>query len=144
MRTRARVFCAASRTARSWLALSAPGFSTSTCLPARTAASVSGASEALGVATITAWTSGSAKTAAAALLIDPTANLYFDGHNDQWFVAYFGEYFRQHLHLPAVFNSAAAVGMPQPIFYGAVFYPVLGLISAVTGAALALRIAIGA
>ena len=73
------------------------------------------------------------------LLGDLGANFYYDWHNHQWFVGYFGEYFRQHGAMPQVLNAAQITAMPQPIFYGWLFYPTLGFVSAVTGAALALR-----
>lgn len=37
---------------------------------------------------------------------------------------------------------AEAVGMPQPVFYGTTLYPLLGLISSVTGAAWAIRVGV--
>lgn len=76
-----------------------------------------------------------------ALLWDGGANFYYDWHNHQWFTGYFGEFQRQHFTVPEVLNTPGAVGMPQPIFYGFLLFPGLGWISAVTGAAIALRIA---
>lgn len=76
-----------------------------------------------------------------ALLCDPKANFYYDWHNHQWFVGYFGEFFRQHGAMPQTFNAAQITGMPQPVFYGWALYPSLALISAWSGAATALRIA---
>ena len=67
-----------------------------------------------------------------------------DWTNHQWMVAYYGDYFRQHGTLPATFNTAAAVGMATPVFYGWLFYPLLGVVAAWTGAALALRLAVAA
>jgi hypothetical protein len=75
------------------------------------------------------------------LLCDPRANFYYDWHNHQWFVGYFGEFFRQHGAMPQALNAAQITGMPQPVFYGWAFYPSLALISAWSGAALALRLA---
>src|SRR5687768_8623901 len=65
------------------------------------------------------------------LLFDLTANFYYDWHNHQWLVGYFGEYFRRHWAMPETLSVAGAIGMPQPVFYGFLLYPCLGLISAV-------------
>jgi hypothetical protein len=54
---------------------------------------------------------------------------YLDWHNHVWMVGYFGEYFRQHHAMPLVFNTPEMAGLPQPIFYGYLFYPILGLFS---------------
>lgn len=67
-----------------------------------------------------------------------------DWTNHQWMVAYHGDYFRAHGALPAVFNTAAAVGVPAPVFYGWLGYPLLGLLAAWTGPALALRLVVAA
>jgi hypothetical protein len=75
------------------------------------------------------------------LLMDPRANFYYDWHNHQWFAGYFGEYLAQHLRPPQLLNTPAAIGMPQPVFYGFLLFPSLGLLSSWAGAALALRIA---
>lgn len=53
---------------------------------------------------------------------------------------YFGEYFRHHWRFPLTLNTDQIIGMPFPIFYGTLFFPVAGLISAITGANLAVRI----
>jgi hypothetical protein len=76
------------------------------------------------------------------LLWNADATFYYDWHNHEWFTAYFGEYFRQHRVFPQCISSAAAVGMAQPIFYGWLLYPMLGFVAALTGAAVALRIAV--
>ncbi|MDP3073404.1 MAG: hypothetical protein Q8N18_24140 [Opitutaceae bacterium] len=72
-------------------------------------------------------------------LFDPGVNFYYDWHIHQWLVGWFGEYFRQHGAMPEFLSVSGAVGMPQPVFYGLLLYPSLGTISAVTGAALAIR-----
>lgn len=73
------------------------------------------------------------------LLFERGANFYYDWHNHQWLVGYFGEHLRSQGTLPEVLNTTAAVGMPQPVFYGFLLYPGLGVLSAVLGASLALR-----
>lgn len=78
----------------------------------------------------------------AALLARLDACFGYDWENHQWFVGYFGEYWRQHHRMPEVMNSASVVGMPQPVFYGYALYPMLGLLSSWTGAAIALRIGV--
>ncbi len=75
-----------------------------------------------------------------ALLADLGANFFYDWHNHQWLVGYFGEYFRQHGAMPTALNVEGAVGMPQPVFYGFLLYPALGLLSAAMGAGLAIRV----
>jgi hypothetical protein len=64
----------------------------------------------------------------------------YDWYNHAWMIGYFGEYFRQHHAIAATFNSNRAVGMPQPIFYAFLVYPLAGMLSSVLGAALATRI----
>ncbi len=76
------------------------------------------------------------------LLLEPGANFYYDWHNHQWLVGYWGEHLRAHLRLPEVLNAAGAIAMPQPVFYGFLLYPCLGLLSALLGASLALRVGI--
>ena len=75
-----------------------------------------------------------------ALLCDPQANFYYDWHNHQWYAGYFGEYFRQHFRMPEVLNAAPAVGMLQPVFYGYLLYPCLGLLASIMGASAAIRV----
>src|ERR1041385_792891 len=62
-----------------------------------------------------------------------------DWQSHRWFAGYFAEYFKQHHAFPDVINTEELSGMPIPIFYGFLLYPVLGLISVVTGSAVALR-----
>ncbi len=77
-----------------------------------------------------------------ALLCDLSADFYYDWHNHLWFVGYFGEYFHQHLRMPEVFNATPAVGMLQPVFYGYLLYPCLGLLSSMLGASAAIRVGV--
>ncbi|MBI5689425.1 MAG: hypothetical protein HZC55_04955 [Verrucomicrobia bacterium] len=89
------------------------------------------------------WLAGVGATLlAGALLLEPGFNFHYDWHNHQWMVGYVGEFLRAQGRLPEVLHTPAAVGMPQPIFYGFLLYPILGGLSAVTGAALALRLAV--
>lgn len=65
---------------------------------------------------------------------------YLDWNNHLWTIGYFGEYFRQHWTFPITLNTDQAAGVPYPVFYGYLFYPAAGLISAVTGCSFALRL----
>lgn len=85
----------------------------------------------LGVCAVPCW-----------LLLEPGANFYYDWHNHQWLVGYFGEYLRTQGGPPGALNVAGAVGMPQPVFYGFLLYPLLGVVSALLGAGLALRVGV--
>lgn len=74
------------------------------------------------------------------LLFDGSAAFYDDWAHHLWFTGFFGEHLRQHGTMPAVLNTAATVGLPQPVFYGFLLFPSLGVISSVLGASLALRL----
>ena len=83
------------------------------------------------------------------IALAPLVLLFLPGHgfgidwaSHVWLTSYFGEYFRHHFSFPEVLNTNQLSGMPQPIFYGFLLYPMLGLISAITGADIAVRIAV--
>jgi hypothetical protein len=78
----------------------------------------------------------------ALLLFDPQASFTYDWHNHQWLIGYFGEFIHQHHAAPEVLNSATAVGMVQPVFYGFTFFPLIGILAGFVGAAWALRLAV--
>ena len=65
---------------------------------------------------------------------------YDDWLNHLWMIGYTGEYFRHHLTFPSVLNTDQAVGVAFPMFYGTLFYPLAGIISALTGAGVAMRV----
>jgi hypothetical protein len=65
---------------------------------------------------------------------------YLDWKNHLWIIGYYGEYFRQHWTFPITLNTEQIAGLPYPIFYGYLFYPAAGLISAFTGCSFALRL----
>jgi hypothetical protein len=79
-----------------------------------------------------------------ALLLYPNGEGFArDWPNHVWMVGYFGEYIRDHGAPPVVVNTREVGGITFPIFYGYLFYPLLGLFSthlhpeiAVRGAAL--------
>jgi hypothetical protein len=60
--------------------------------------------------------------------------------NHTWLSGYFGEYMRTHWSLPVMVNGDRVVGTPQPIFYGFLLYPVIGLPASVLGANIAIRL----
>ena len=64
---------------------------------------------------------------------------YLDWNNHLWEIGYYGEYFRRHWAFPITLNTEQAAGIPYPVFYGYLFYPAAGLISAFTGCSFALR-----
>jgi hypothetical protein len=64
---------------------------------------------------------------------------YLDWKNHLWEIGYFGEYLRRHWAFPITLNTEQVAGIPFPIFYGYLFYPAAGLISAFTGCSFALR-----
>jgi hypothetical protein len=74
------------------------------------------------------------------LLIDPRSTFYVDWFNHLWTIEYFGEYFRQHGALSPILVTKDLVGIVMPIFYGGKFYLAVGLISRLTGSAIAFRI----
>jgi hypothetical protein len=64
------------------------------------------------------------------LLFRPGLFSYNDWINHTWQVGYYGEYFRAHGSFPTAYNTHAAVALAFPVFYGVLFYPVLGLFAA--------------
>lgn len=77
--------------------------------------------------------------APAALLFDPHLVFGSDWENNLWLIGAVGEYIRHHGVPPVELNSVPGVGNPIPVFYGFLFYPALGYLSAALGSALALR-----
>ena len=87
-----------------------------------------------------AW--GAAVVAPLLLLLDLSVSFLRDWPNHLWFITYYGVYFRQHGDLPSVVNVAPVVGIALPVFYAWLLYPLLGILAAALGAALALRLAL--
>jgi hypothetical protein len=75
------------------------------------------------------------------MLYPLSADFYVDWANYLWMIGYCGAYFRQHGAMPLVLNTPAVGGMPFPVFYGYLFFPVLGLVSAGIDAAIVVRLA---
>lgn len=76
-----------------------------------------------------------------ALLLDPSTS--FSGGD--WVphiftISYLGEYFRQHFALPVTMSTDVIVGAPNNVLYATLFYPVAGVLSALLGANLAVRL----
>ena len=62
-----------------------------------------------------------------------------DWDNNAWFAGYEGEYLRQHGAVPVVVNTTEQVGMPYPIFYGTLFYPLISTLTVWFNPGLVLR-----
>jgi hypothetical protein len=77
-----------------------------------------------------------------ALLLYPNDSFFSDWYSHLFTVDYFGEYVRQHGILPSAMSTNAMVGGANPVFYGVLFYPIVGLVSAVIGGNLAVRLAL--
>ena len=75
------------------------------------------------------------------LLAYPKAGFFEDWYNHLWMVAYHREFFARHLSFPSTYNVDAYIGLSQPIFYGPVLYPILGLLSQPAGANVGVRVA---
>jgi hypothetical protein len=69
------------------------------------------------------------------------ASFYIDWHNHEWAIGYFGAYFRANHTMPSVFNTTDLAAMAQPVFYGNLFYPTLGLPSSVLAPGIVIRLA---
>jgi hypothetical protein len=61
-----------------------------------------------------------------ALLFPNGMGFATDWHNHVWMVGYFGEYFRQHGTFPIIVDPLEYGGLAFPLFYGYLFYPLLG------------------
>jgi len=68
-----------------------------------------------------------------------------DWTNHEWLIGYTGEYLRQHGTVPVVVNTTGpvgSVGMPFPIFYGTLFYPVMSILAIWLDPGLAIRLVV--
>ena len=65
-----------------------------------------------------------------------------DWYNHKWLAAFSGEYLRHHGTVPVVINTPEYVGMPYPVFYGTLFYPLLSLITAWFNPGTAIRLVV--
>jgi hypothetical protein len=86
--------------------------------------------------------------AAAAIIVAPLSLLFIYPHgtfniewgDSLWFIAYDRAYIASHFAFPAALNFAGHVGVPRPIFYGPLLYPILGLLAVPLGASGAVRV----
>jgi hypothetical protein len=74
-------------------------------------------------------------------LFPPSTSYYIDWANHEWAIGYYGEYFRQHWTMPFAYNTPQLVGMPDPVFYGTLLYPLLGLAGSVVAPGVVMRLA---
>jgi hypothetical protein len=75
------------------------------------------------------------------LLLVPHGNFTDDWLNNLWMIAYRRAFFAANFSFPRVFNVFDHVGIPQPIFYGPLLYPLLAILSEPLGAPTAVRLA---
>jgi hypothetical protein len=76
-----------------------------------------------------------------ALLAVPHATFSLDWTNNLWMADYARAYFNSHWQMPATYDVMNHVGIPQPIFYGPLLYPWLGLMSEPFGVVAGVRLA---
>jgi hypothetical protein len=74
-------------------------------------------------------------------LYPPSTSYYVDWANHEWAIGYFGEYFHQHRTMPVAYNTPQLVGMADPVFYGTLLYPLLGLASSIVAPGVVMRLA---
>jgi hypothetical protein len=67
---------------------------------------------------------------------------FIDWPNHKWLAAYPGEYFAHHGWFPVSLNTTEESGLPYPIFYGALLYPLCGLLTSWLSPDIVLRIVI--
>jgi hypothetical protein len=67
---------------------------------------------------------------------------YGDWPNHLGMIGYFGEYLKAHGGVPATFDTVHTVGRATPMFYGNVYLPALGAMSAFVGPWMALALAV--
>jgi len=75
-------------------------------------------------------------------LLPLEASFHRDWYNHLWLAGYPGEYLRQHRALPVVINTTEQAGIPFPIFYGPLFYPLLAPLTAWLEPGLVIRVVV--
>ena len=65
-----------------------------------------------------------------------------DWINHKWLVGYSGEYLKHHGWPTTEINTGSQAGMTFPVFYGTLFYPLVGALATVFNAGVAMRIAV--
>jgi hypothetical protein len=76
------------------------------------------------------------------LLLPLHGGFALDWVNHLWVISYFGDYYRAHGCMPAVLTTPQLAGEPMPIFYGYLFYPLLGWLSSCVGPHASVRLAV--
>jgi len=73
-----------------------------------------------------------------------SGTLFFsnDWLNHLWLIGYGAEAVRKHHFPPLVLTASELGGLPYPIFYGYLFYPILNVLAAVVGLRTAVRLAV--
>ena len=74
--------------------------------------------------------------------LDPFTSYSVDWWSHLFSIDYFGEYVRQHFLFPTLMNTNVIVGAPNALFYGTLFYPIVGALASVLGGNIAVRLAI--
>lgn len=73
------------------------------------------------------------------LFLSPTYVTSIDWNNHLWQIEYGAAFFRAHHRFPFFLNTPALIGLPQPVFYGGIFYPALSFLSLAIPAELVVR-----
>lgn len=68
------------------------------------------------------------------------AQFHLDWANHRWLAAYTGEFIREHHAVPVVLTTPQQEGMPYPVFYGSLFYPLVGLFTTYLDAGFVFRL----
>jgi hypothetical protein len=76
------------------------------------------------------------------LLLPPRWRFSPDWTNHLWLISYFGKYYGEHGSMPAVIHTPQIVGEPVTLFYGNLFYPIMGWLSSWIGTHGAVRLAV--
>jgi hypothetical protein len=71
-------------------------------------------------------------------------HFYCDWPNHLAMIGYVGEYLKAHASLPATFHTNETIGRATPMFYGDLYLPTLGALSAVVGPRAALSLGVAA
>ena len=74
------------------------------------------------------------------LLAYPHGTFNMEWGDSLWFIAYDRAYITSHFAFPATLNFTGHVGVPRPIFYGPLLYPILGLLAEPLGPGGAIRL----
>jgi hypothetical protein len=73
-------------------------------------------------------------------LFDLNSIFAVDWPNQVWLINYVSAFFAEHHQFPTVINSFRLIGMPYPVFYGYLFFPLLSVLSLAWNADLTVRL----